>query len=94
MKVFEVEINDSDIEKVFREGVECCAEIEVGEACDCLLAMFSQIRDSELVQGFLDRIGQEHKEKLDKFLMLLLVSEIATLTSNFKKRERKVEAQA
>ena len=87
VKSIEMELNNDDIDRVFGEGVSCCAVVEVGEVVDCLLTMFEHIQETNMVQGFKKAIGPENNENVDKFLMLLLVSEVATLTGNFKKRE-------
>lgn len=87
VKSIEMEVDGDDIDRVFGEGVSCCATVEVGEVVECLLTMFEHIQNTNMVQGFKKAIGYEHSDNVDKFLMLLLVSEVATLTGNFKKRE-------
>jgi len=91
VKSIEMEVDGDDIDKVFSEGVSCCAVVEVGEVVDCLLTMFEHIQGTNMVQGFKQAIGLENSDNVDKFLMLLLVSEVATLTGNFKKREEQEE---
>lgn len=84
-----IELNEDNIQDVFNKGVQCTAEIEVGEAVECLLAMYEHIQESDLMQGFKNSIGHEHDEDVDKFVMLLAVSQVATIVNNFKKREKK-----
>lgn len=89
VKRIELEISDGVIDEVFEKGIQCCAEIEVGEAVECLMVMFRHIQESELVRGFKGELGPEHEAAVDKFLGLLLVSEIATIMGNFGDRENK-----
>ena len=84
----ELEINSDSVDKILEEGITCCAEVEVGQVVDCLFALFEHIRETHLVQSFKERLGPEHDRDLDKFLMLLLVSEVATITNNFKDKEK------
>lgn len=87
VKSIETEIDVDDIDRIFGDGISCCATAEIGEVVDCLMAMFENMQKTNLVEGFKDAIGHEHDKDVDKFLMLLLVSEVATITSNFKERE-------
>lgn len=89
-----METDDNMIDKVFTDGITCGALVEVGEAVDCLMVMFKHIQETELVRDFKKILGPEHNQDVDKFLMLLLVSEVATLTGNFKRRESKDVAKA
>lgn len=83
-----MELTEEGIQEVFDKGVQCAAEIEVGEAVECLLAMYEHIQDSDLMKGFKNSIGHEHDEDVDKFVMLLAVSQVATMVNNFKRREK------
>lgn len=94
VKMVQMDTNDTLIDRVLTEGITCEAEIEVGEAVDCLLVMFQHIQETELVHDFKQVLGPEHDRDVDKFLMLLLVSEVATLTGNFGKRKGKDAAEA
>lgn len=86
-KKIEVGLSEVDVDRIFNEGIQCGAQVEVGECVDCLLAMFDGIQNSQLVKGFKQVIGPEKEKYVDEFLMLLLVSEVATLTQNFKDRD-------
>lgn len=82
-------LNEIDVDKVFFEGITCCAEVEVGECVDCLLSMFEGMKDAQLVTNFKKVLGPDKEKYVDEFLALLLLSEVATITNNFKDREAK-----
>ena len=88
VKQVELEIDGSTVDQILEEGITCCAEAEIGQVVDCLFAMFEHIQGTNLVKSFKERLGPEHDRDVDKFLMLLLVSEVATITNNFKEKEK------
>lgn len=94
VRMIQIETDDNVIDKVLADGVTCEALIEVGEAVDCLLVLFQNIQGTELVRDFKKALGPEHDQDVDKFLMLLLVSEVATLVGNFKRRVQEPAAKA
>lgn len=85
----EIELDQNKIDEILEKGVQCCAEAEIGEVIDCLLVMFQHIQNTDLVQGFKRQLGPEHDRSVDKFLIMLLISEVATITGNFGEREEK-----
>ena len=92
--MIQIETDDNMIDKVLTDGITCEALVEVGEAVDCLLALFQNIQGTELIRDFKKVLGPEHNQDVDKFLMLLLGSEVATLVGNFKRREQEPVAKA
>ena len=94
VRMTEMDTNDALIDRVLAEGITCEAPIEVGEAVDCLMVVFKHIQEAEFLKEFKKVLGPEHNHDVDKFLMLLLVSEVATLVGNFKRREREPAAKA
>lgn len=92
-KKIEIGLNEVDIDRILGEGIQCGALVEIGECVDCLLAMFDGIQDSQLVRDFKLLLGPENGQHVDKFMMLLLVSEIATLTANFRNRDNSYEGK-
>lgn len=85
----QVEISDDYIEKVLDEGIECCAEVEVGEVVSCLMTMFQNIQNTNMIQHIKQVCGPDKEDDIDQLLICIFVSEIATITANFKKREKK-----
>ena len=94
VRMIQMDTDDNIIDKVLTDGITCEAPIEVGEAVDCLLVLFQNIQGTDLVRDFKKVLGPEHDRDVDKFLMLLLVSEVATLVGNFNRREREPTAKA
>lgn len=92
-KKIEIGLNEVDIDRILGEGIQCGAQVEIGECVDCLLAMFDGIQDSQLVKGFKQIIGPDKEKYVDEFLMLLLVSEVATITNNFKDRDNSYDGK-
>ena len=85
----QIEISDDFIEKVLDEGIECCAEVEVGEVVSCLMTMFQNIQNTEMIQHIKQVVGKDKEPDIDQLLICIFVSEIATITANFKKREKR-----
>lgn len=88
IKRIEKGISQEDIDRILEEGVQCGALVEIGECVDCLLGMFDGIQSSQLVREFKLLLGPQNDNYVDQFMMLLLVSEVATLTANFRNREK------
>ena len=82
-----LEITDEVIDQVLNEGIQCCAEVEVGEIVDCLITMFKHIQDSDMVQHIKQICGPDKNNDIDQFIICMFVSEVATITANFKNRE-------
>ena len=91
MKTFkkDMEINDEEVDRILEEGINCCAEVEVGEIVHCLMTMFEHIHEAQMVKIVKEKLGPEHNEVVDKLLICVFMSEIATITANFKNREEK-----
>ena len=90
MRKHEIALNDEEaVDRILSEGIQCCAEIEVGEAVDCLMTMFRHIQDTEMVKRIKQIIEPDKHKDIDQLLICFFVSEVATLTANFKNRERK-----
>ena len=92
-KKIEMGLSEVDIDRILEEGVQCGAQVEIGECVDCLLAMFDGIQSSQLVRDFKLLLGPQNDHYVDQFMMLLLVSEIATLTANFRSRDNSYEGK-
>lgn len=84
MKVKETYISEQEIDEVFERGILCEAQITVGEAVDCLLEFAKHISQTDMIKNF------EKDQDIHKFLMCLIVSEVATLTENFMERDNVV----
>lgn len=85
----DVELNDEIVDKILTEGIQCCANVEVGEVVDCLMTMFKHIQDTDMIKHIKQVIDSKHHDDIDQLLICIFVSEVATLTANFKKREEK-----
>ena len=85
----QIEISDDFIDKVLDEGIKCCAEVEVGEVVSCLMTMFQNIQNTNMIQHIKQVCGPDKENDIDQLLICIFVSEIATITANFKKREKK-----
>ena len=94
MKVMEISAEERTVDEILEEGIKCCAEAEIGEVVDCLMNMFKNIKHSSMVKIVKDVVGPEHSEVIDNLLICFFVSEVATLTANFKGREKETEAKA
>lgn len=94
MKMKEIRADESSVDEILKEGIECCAEAEIGEVVDCLMSMFRNVNKSQMVKIVKEKVGPEHEEVIDNLLICFFVSEVATLTANFKGREQKPEADA
>ena len=93
MKKYEVELTDDIVDKILSDGIQCCAQVEVGEIVDCLMTLFRGIQDSAMMQNIKRKLNKEYHEDIDKLMICFFVSEIATITKNFKDREEEgVEA--
>ena len=82
-------MNDEEVDKILKEAIECSAEVEVGEIANCLMNMFQHIQDLICVQELKKAVGPYFEKDVDNFLITLFISQMATITINFKDRERK-----
>lgn len=87
MKMKEIRADERSVDDILREGIECCAEAEIGEVVHCLMDMFKNVKHSSMVKIVKQAVGPEHEEAIDNLLICFFVSEVATLTANFKNRE-------
>lgn len=90
MRTHELKLEDNEtVDRILNEGIQCCAQIEVGEAVDCLMTMFQHIQETEMVKHIKQIIEPDKHKDIDQLLICFFVSEVATLTANFRKREEK-----
>lgn len=82
-------IDDDIIDKILTEGIQCCANVEVGEVVSCLMTMFQHIQNTKMVKDAKQNLNKEQCKAIDQLLISVFVSEVATLTANFKRREEK-----
>ena len=90
MSTNDIELNSQTLKEVFDAGIDCEAEIEVGEACECIIYVMQQVEHTQMYKNL--KLGLSSGVDLDKvardFVVSVTASLVATLTANFKDRER------
>lgn len=87
-KLIQEEIKSlDDAQRIFEEGIQCTAPIEVGEAVDATLAVFNNLEGTSMMKDMRMRLWPSQQEDLNHFLMLLAVSITMTMVGNFQERE-------
>ena len=86
--------SQEEITKLLNEAIECCAEVEVGEAASCVFQLFEKLDQSEFYHDFVKVLNPDQYGDFHDFLMSIVVSIACTLVSQFKNREPKITAKA
>lgn len=80
-------------EEILEDGLNCQAEVTVGEVVDIIATMAEHVKKSAAYQKLIEEIGPECEAEVENFVISFVCSEISTLTGQFRMREQpKIEA--
>lgn len=75
-------------EEILEEGLSSNAEATIGEVVDVIATLTEHVKGSGTYQKLIKELGPECEEAVEEFIISFACSVIATLTAQFKLRER------